>query len=119
MCSPRRSVVVRLCVVALLHVSAVFGTIGTTKIVISEPTTSRLIQYPTNLTDTAVHTHHCSHPAHDSLLQGVFSEIQQSIGADDVNCGRDVQVILDGIRKRNVWALKSTWSNVWSCIVCK
>lgn len=112
MCSSRRSVVGRWCVVvAFLYVATVVDNISAIEIVISEPTAIRSIQPPNN-GSLIVPTNQCSHAAHGSLLQGVFFEIQQSIGNDDVGCGHDVQAILQGIRNRNTWALKSTCCDV-------
>lgn len=47
-----------------------------------------------------------AHLMESSLLFGVLSEFVSSEG-DQSRCRSDVQVILDGIRMRSVWALKS------------
>lgn len=42
-----------------------------------------------------------------SLLFGVLSEFVSGDGPETGKCNSDVQTVLDGIRKREVWALKS------------
>lgn len=61
---------------------------------------------------------------HSSLLFGLFSEIvlpdsvSQIVGSNE--CRQDVGIILDGIKRRSVWALKSrrTFSKEFSGCIC-
>lgn len=41
---------------------------------------------------------------HSSLVYGIFKEIRLN---EESECAQDAKIILDGIRNRDVWALKS------------
>lgn len=50
------------------------------------------------------HSDLTDHLEHSSLIYGIFKEIRLN---EDSECAQDTKVILDGIRNRDVWALKS------------
>lgn len=59
-----------------------------------------VVQSPSEIVDRSVHL------MKSSLLFGVLSEFVSLSNANG-RCNNEVQIILDGIRLRKVWALKS------------